>query len=56
MDNSAGGQVWVPEGKFGPLQGATDAASRNVLLYRAGVQARVALRYVRAVGIWSTET
>src|SRR5262249_51030978 len=21
MDNSAGGQVWVPEGKFGPLSG-----------------------------------
>jgi phosphoglucomutase/phosphomannomutase len=32
------------EGKFGPLQGATDAASRNVLLYRCGEQARVALR------------
>jgi phosphoglucomutase/phosphomannomutase len=32
------------EGKFGPLQGATDAASRNVLLFRCGEQARVALR------------
>ena len=32
------------EGKFGPLQGATDAASRNVLLYRCGDRARVALR------------
>jgi phosphoglucomutase/phosphomannomutase len=32
------------EGKFGPLKGATDAASRNVLLYRCGEQARVALR------------
>jgi phosphoglucomutase/phosphomannomutase len=32
------------DGKFGPLQGATDAASRNVLLYRCGEQARVALR------------
>jgi phosphoglucomutase/phosphomannomutase len=32
------------EGKFGPLQGATDAASRNVLLYRCGERARVALR------------
>lgn len=32
------------DGKFGPLQGATDAASRNVLLYRCGEGARVALR------------
>src|SRR5262249_18427291 len=32
------------DGKFGPLKGATDAASRNVLLYRLGEQARGALR------------
>src|SRR5262249_3408840 len=32
------------EGKFGPLKGATDAASRNVLLFRCGERARVALR------------
>ncbi len=32
------------EGRFGPLKGATDAASRNVLLFRCGDQARVALR------------
>jgi phosphoglucomutase/phosphomannomutase len=32
------------EGRFGPLKGATDAASRNVLLFRCGEQARVALR------------
>ncbi len=32
------------DGKFGPLKGATDAASRNVLLFRCGEQARVALR------------
>lgn len=32
------------EGKFGPLQGATDAASRNVLLFRCGDEVRVALR------------
>jgi phosphoglucomutase/phosphomannomutase len=31
-------------GRLGPLKGATDAASRNVLLYRCGEQARVALR------------
>jgi phosphoglucomutase len=31
-------------GKFGPLHGATDAASRNVLLFRCGDRARVALR------------
>ncbi|MFO0878506.1 MAG: phospho-sugar mutase [Gemmataceae bacterium] len=33
-----------PEGKFGPLLGATDAASRNVLLFRCGDTIRVALR------------
>lgn len=32
------------DGRFGPLQGATDAASRNVLLFRCGEQSRVALR------------
>jgi phosphoglucomutase/phosphomannomutase len=31
-------------GRLGPLQGATDAASRNVLLFRCGEHARVALR------------
>ncbi|MFQ3593000.1 MAG: phospho-sugar mutase [Gemmataceae bacterium] len=31
-------------GKFGPLKGATDAASRNVLLFRLGDSARIALR------------
>jgi phosphoglucomutase len=32
------------DGKFGPLKGATDAASRNVLVYRLGDRAKVALR------------
>ena len=32
------------DGPFGPLKGATDAASRNVLLFRLGDGARVALR------------
>jgi phosphoglucomutase/phosphomannomutase len=32
------------KGKRGPLQGATDAASRNVLLFRLGARARIALR------------
>jgi phosphoglucomutase/phosphomannomutase len=32
------------EGRMGPLRGATDAASRNVLLFRCGEQARVVLR------------
>jgi phosphoglucomutase len=32
------------EGRLGPIKGATDAASRNVLLFRCGEQARVALR------------
>jgi phosphoglucomutase len=31
-------------GRFGPLKGATDAAARNVLLFRCGERARVALR------------
>ncbi len=31
-------------GRFGPLKGATDAASRNVLVFRCGEQARVVLR------------
>jgi phosphoglucomutase/phosphomannomutase len=33
-----------PEGRFGEIKGATDAASRNVLVFRCGQQARVALR------------
>jgi phosphoglucomutase len=32
------------QGRFGPLKGATDAASRNVLVFRCGEQARVVLR------------
>jgi phosphoglucomutase/phosphomannomutase len=32
------------EGRLGPLRGATDAASRNVLVFRCGEQARVVLR------------
>ncbi len=32
------------DGRFGPLKGATDAASRNVLLFQLGESARVALR------------
>ncbi len=32
------------DGRLGPLKGATDAASRNVLIYRMGERARVALR------------
>lgn len=31
-------------GRFGPLKGATDAASRNVLVFRCGQRARVVLR------------
>jgi phosphoglucomutase/phosphomannomutase len=31
-------------GRFGPLKGATDAASRNVLVFRCGERARVVLR------------
>jgi len=32
------------EGRFGPLQGATDEASRNVLLFDLGADARLAVR------------
>jgi phosphoglucomutase len=32
------------EGRFGPIKGATDAASRNVLLFHCGDSVRVALR------------
>ncbi len=32
------------KGRFGPLKGATDAASRNVLVFRCGERARVVLR------------
>jgi phosphoglucomutase/phosphomannomutase len=32
------------EGRLGPLRGATDAASRNVLIFRLGERARVVLR------------
>jgi phosphoglucomutase/phosphomannomutase len=31
-------------GRFGPIKGATDAASRNVLVFRCGEQAKVVLR------------
>ncbi len=31
-------------GRFGPLKGATDAASRNVMVFRCGERARVVLR------------
>jgi phosphoglucomutase/phosphomannomutase len=31
-------------GRLGPIKGATDAASRNVLIFRMGEQARIALR------------
>jgi phosphoglucomutase len=31
-------------GRFGPIKGATDAASRNVLVFRCGEHARVVLR------------
>ncbi len=33
-----------PAGRFGPLKGGTDAAARNVLVFRLADQARVALR------------
>jgi phosphoglucomutase/phosphomannomutase len=33
-----------PEGRLGPLKGATDAASRNVLVFHFGDRARVVLR------------
>ena len=32
------------DGRFGPIKGATDAASRNVLIFRYGDHARVTLR------------
>jgi len=32
------------DGRMGPLQGATDAASRNVLVYHLGDAARVTIR------------
>jgi phosphoglucomutase/phosphomannomutase len=32
------------QGRFGPLKGATDSAARNVLVFRLGDRARVALR------------
>ncbi|HEY7423799.1 MAG TPA: phospho-sugar mutase [Gemmataceae bacterium] len=32
------------QGRFGPLKGATDAASRNVLVFHCGERARVVLR------------
>ncbi len=32
------------QGRFGPLKGATDASSRNVLVFRCGERARVVLR------------
>jgi phosphoglucomutase len=32
------------EGRFGPLKGGTDAASRNVLIFRLGESAKVVLR------------
>jgi phosphoglucomutase/phosphomannomutase len=33
-----------PEGRFGPIKGATDAAARNVLMFHFGDAARIALR------------
>jgi phosphoglucomutase/phosphomannomutase len=33
-----------PEGRLGPLKGATDAASRNVLVFQLGEETRVVLR------------
>lgn len=33
-----------PEGRLGPLKGATDAAARNFLIFRLGERGRVALR------------
>src|SRR5262249_57507612 len=33
-----------PTGRLGPLKGATDAAARNVLVFRLGERARVVLR------------
>jgi phosphoglucomutase/phosphomannomutase len=33
-----------PNGRLGPIKGATDAAARNVLIFRLGDRARIALR------------
>jgi len=33
-----------PEGRLGPIKGATDDASRNVLIFRCGEQAKLVLR------------
>jgi phosphoglucomutase/phosphomannomutase len=33
-----------PKGRLGPIKGATDAASRNVLVFRMGDRARITLR------------
>src|SRR5262249_44422358 len=33
-----------PNGRMGPIKGATDAAGRNVLIFRLGETARVVLR------------
>ena len=33
-----------PQGRLGPIKGATDAAARNVLIFRCGEQARLVLR------------
>ena len=33
-----------PEGRLGPIKGATDAAARNVLLFQLGERGRIALR------------
>ena len=33
-----------PAGRFGPIMGATDLASRNVLIFEMGESARVVLR------------
>ena len=33
-----------PEGRFGSIKGGTDAASRNVLIFRCGDQAKFVLR------------
>jgi phosphoglucomutase/phosphomannomutase len=33
-----------PNGRMGPLKGATDAAGRNVLVFRLGDEAKVVLR------------
>lgn len=33
-----------PEGRFGPIKGGTDLASRNVLIFRCGDEAKLVLR------------